>query len=127
RGTPFRQFWEWLDGGPDIAPIHGWPRTGPLGSHTRGAGADGQIVLLVRGALIRRYPNAVLLAWKATPDGARISEDAADIRTPVFQGRLDPDVIFAGFDLRDTEIEQGGGWFFLVQEQPTEPRFGLDE
>src|SRR5207237_4863152 len=39
----------------------------------------------------------------------------------------DPDIIFAGFDLRDSDLKQGDGWFFLIQEQPTEPRFGFDQ
>ena len=34
---------------------------------------------------------------------------------------------FAGFSLRDTDLETGDGWFFVLQEQPTEPRFGFDE
>lgn len=45
----------------------------------------------------------------------------------MFAGKLDPDIIFAGFDLLDEDINREGGWFFLVQEQPTEPRFGFDQ
>ena len=40
---------------------------------------------------------------------------------------LDPDVAFFGFDLVDDDLRQGDGWFFAIQEQITEPRFGLDE
>ncbi|WP_045224268.1 hypothetical protein [Methyloterricola oryzae] len=127
RGTPFRHFWQWLDGQPDIDPIHTWFRGGALGSHTRGAGTGGQIVLLIRGDLIRRYPNAVLLAWKATADGQRLTEQPAIVKAPAFWGKLDPDIIFGGFDLVDEDLIRDGGWFFLVQEQPTEPRFGFDQ
>ena len=34
---------------------------------------------------------------------------------------------FVGFDLTDTQLDDGDGWFFVIQEQPTEPRFGLDD
>ena len=93
-------------------------------------------MLLVRGELVRRYPNAVLLAWKATPDGSLLTDIAPGatqaqrdlvIKRPVFQGKLDPDIIFGGFDLVDSDLNKDGGWFFIVQEQPTEPRFGFDE
>lgn len=129
RGSPFRFFWEWVDGVADIEPIHTWHAGRLLGSNSRGAGGGGQIVLLVRGELVKRYPNAVMLAWKATPDGNRLIDNPlpAQLKSPVFQGKLDPDIIFAGFDLTDQEIPRDGGWFFLVQEQPTEPRFGFDE
>ena len=136
RATSWRFFWEWLDRIPDIAPIHTWRTNTALGENTRGAGAGGQLVLLVRGELVRRYPNAVLLAWKATPDGRLLTDVPASatqaqrdqiIKRPVFQGKLDPDIIFAGFDLVDSDLDNAGGWFFIVQEQPTEPRFGFDQ
>lgn len=132
RGTPLRYFWNWTDGQPDIAAIHTWDRNNPVGANTRGAGAGRQIVLLVRGELIRRYPNAVLMAWRARRDAngkQELIDPPADddIELPVFQGKLNPDIIFAGFKIRDVELQADPGWFFLVQEQPTEPRFGFDE
>lgn len=48
---------------------------------------------------------------------------------PVFGGRLHPDVAFFGFDLTVAEARGGEtdpGWFFVFEEQPGEPRFGLD-
>jgi hypothetical protein len=54
-------------------------------------------------------------------------------RYPLFRGTLEPDVTFVGFDLDedeargDPEPENGQpGWFLVIQQQPTEPRFGLD-
>ena len=56
----------------------------------------------------------------------------------MFQGGFKPDVTFFGFSLTAEEArgavdEQGKpadsgnpGWFFMIQQQPTEPRFGLD-
>jgi hypothetical protein len=126
RGTPLRRFWDWADGGADIPPIHGWAPGGALGANGR-SGAGGQITLLVRGRLLRRYPNSVLLAWRAQGNQLIKAPTAADIRTPVFGGALGNDIVFAGFDLTDTELLQGDGWFFVLAEQPSEPRFGFDE
>jgi hypothetical protein len=133
RGTPFRFFWQWLDGQPDIPPIHTWMASPParpgnlLGAHARGAGEGGQLVMLIRGELVRRYPNAVIFAAKPGANAAEISLDEADHKHPVFHGQLPPDVIFAGFDLIDEDLTRDGGWFFVIQEQPTEPRFGFDQ
>jgi hypothetical protein len=49
------------------------------------------------------------------------------VKRAIFAGFLDPDVAFFGFDLADDDLRQGDGWFFALQEQITEPRFGLDE
>ena len=126
RGTPFRHFWAWNDGGADIPPIHLWPRKRALGANSR-SGAGGQIALLVRGRLLRRYPNTAIYAWRAR-NGALVNPPAAtDLKKPVFSGVLGSDVAFVGFDLTDAELTQGDGWFFVLQEQPTEPRFGFDE
>jgi hypothetical protein len=126
RGTPLRRFWDWADGGADIPPIHEWQAQKALGGNSR-SGAGGQITLLVRGRLLRRYPNTVVLAWRAK--GNQLIKPAApgDIRTPVFGGSLGNDIVFAGFDLTDAELLQGDGWFFVLAQQPSEPRFGFDE
>lgn len=126
RGTPFRKFWAWTDGGADIPPIHLWPNTNALGATSRG-GPGGQIALLIRGRLLRRYPNTSVYAWRSK-NGALINPPAAtDLRQPVFAGVLGADIVFVGFDLTDADLVAGDGWFFVLQEQPTEPRFGFDE
>ena len=74
RGTPFQRFWERVDGTVDIDPVHLWPAGLPLataGQPSRfatpgDAGADGQVVLLLRGQLLRRYPNMVVYAVRGT-------------------------------------------------------------
>ncbi len=123
RGTPFRHFWARLDGNTDIDPIHGW-RTGDLAHQT--TDPKGNLVLLLRGDLLRRYPNTIVLAMRATPDG-KPSRDTADLVRPIFAGRFDPDVSFFGFPLQDTDLSRDHGYFFALMEPVTEPRFGLDE
>jgi hypothetical protein len=125
RGTPFRHFWDRVDHAPDIDPIHQWNAAGGLATHVLGD-PQGQLVLIVRGELLRRYPNTVVYAVRATADD-KLSEQAPDVKTPVLAGVLDPDITFIGFDLRDSDLDAGHGWFFVLQQQPTEPRFGFDE
>src|SRR5206468_3250968 len=131
--TPFRQFWDvrGQTGDPeqlrDIPPIRDWDET-PLGGHLRGGGGDGQIVLLVRGELLRRYPTTTIYAAPAAADG---DLDPTTRLAPMFRGFLDPDITFLGFALTEEAAlgtdPAGPGWFFVLEQHPGEPRFGLDE
>ncbi len=123
RATVFRRFWDHLDGSADIPPIHAWPARARLGSLSEGD-ASGSLVLLLRGPLLRRYPNTVVYGVASTPS-RRIDPDGP-VHLPVFSGLLEPDIVFVGFDLDVTEALAGNGILFVLQEQPTEPRFGLD-
>lgn len=123
RATVFQRFWDHLDGSDDIRPIHTWRGAARLGTLSEGD-ASGSLVLLLRGQLLRRYPNTVVYAVESTAD-RRILE-GGDVHLPVFSGLLDPDIVFVGFDLDVTEALAGHGVLFVLQEQPTEPRFGLD-
>ncbi len=119
RGTCFRQFWG--SDQPEIDMIKNW------GDHKLGdnARAGEKLVLLVRGELLRRYPNSVIYAVAALPNGD-LSPDPKNERHPLFRGTLKPDVTFLGFDLKREDAIAEPGWFFVIQQQPTEPRFGLD-
>ena len=148
RGSYFRQFWD-VSGyvpGPgdptdpvqlaellkDIPPINTWPLAGPLGSHENRAGvAPGNVVLLVRGELLRRYPNTVIYAAKAKLDGKKRVIDPTDERYQLFAGTLPSDITFIGFNLSEADAKGGTnespeGFFFVFQQHPTEPRFGLE-
>jgi hypothetical protein len=124
RGTPFRQFWGWSDGGADIAPIDTWPADNALGANARGG--SGQIVMLIRGRLLQRYPHTAIYAWRASGNALVRTPQPDDIRTPVFAGTLGADIAYVGFDLTDADLAEGDGWFFVLQDQPTAPRFGFD-
>lgn len=149
-GSHFRQFWdvrgrvpppttpEQVDAARDVPEIHRWRGDEDLGENMTGGSAEGSLVLLVRGELLRRFPNAMIYAAKAefeTVNGvvtrSRIVTD--EERHPLFRGTLDPDITFIGFDLDDDEArghpepdEGRPGWFLVIQQQPTQPRFGLD-
>jgi hypothetical protein len=149
RGSYFRQFWDVSAyvpqaGDPadpaklsellkDIPPIHTWPIPAPLGQHpNRTDIVQNNVVLLVRGELFKRYPNAIVYAGKAMRDakGQRIL-DETDERYPIFRGILPTDITFIGFNLSLDDARGGTpkspeGFFFVFQEQPSEPRFGLE-
>jgi hypothetical protein len=125
RATTFRRFWG--GGVDDIPPISDWGKAA-LGSHLRGTDGKGQLVLLVRGELLRRYPTTNVYAAPATADGGF---DATAALTPMFSGSVDPDVTFLGFALSEEAAlgtdPAGAGWFFVFEQHQGEPRFGLDE
>jgi len=133
RGTYFRQFWDTSVDKPeaDMKEIRTWGNTHLGQNLTRGS--SGNLVLLIRGELLRRYPNSVIYAVKAVKTGGKLglSTNANDESLPIFRGTMKPDVTFLGFNLTEAaalglDPAQPNGWFFVIQEQPTEPRFGMD-
>jgi hypothetical protein len=163
RGSYFRQFWEVkgisnpvtstdAEGLKDITKIHTWQSTSELGFHKPPPGhatdvgpGEKQVVLVVRGELLKRYPNTVIYAQKAIDlgQGKQIrtkdmdpGQFATELKFPLFRAEIDPDLRFFGFDLT-TKKAKGVipsndfkddylGWYFVIQEVPGEPRFGMD-
>ena len=148
RGSYFRQFWDVKayvpqKGDPsdpaklrellkDIPLIHTWPKPLPLGQHpNRTDIVQNNVVLLVRGELFKRYPNAIVYAGKAKRVGKTRVLDETDERYPIFRGTLPTDITFLGFNLSLDDARGGTpqspeGFFFVFQQQPSEPRFGLE-
>jgi hypothetical protein len=170
RGSYFRQFWDVAAQPPlpgetpeaarerlrDVPPLHRWPRHSALGGHDQreaGGDAEEEVVLVIRGELLKRYPNAVIYAQRArwnfadgqidptrerelvelTPE-EEAAPPRAKLRMPLYEAKVEPDIYFLGFDLT-AEVAKGGtgaqptddpGWFFVLRERPGEPRFGLD-
>ncbi len=171
RGSYFRQFWDpsgYLDDAGDdaetlreklrdIPPLHRWPRASKLGDHdhrqSSGTAVE-EVVLVIRGELLKRYPNAVIYAhrarWQRTSDGGidrtkprELDDeglaDAANpprnrVKTPLYEAKVEPDITFLGFDLTVDQAVGGEpdsdapdpGWFFVIKERPGQPRFGFD-
>ena len=173
RGSYFRQFWDvsgYFDDQnlseealkeklKDIPPIHRWRKNSELGDHdNREEGSDNEeeVVLVIRGELLKKYPNAVIYAQKAkwvTDSSGNINNKVerelidlpgaesekpprSKLKTPLYEARVEPDIYFFGFDLTVDEALGGTGetqadinkpgWFFCIKERPGEPRFGLD-
>lgn len=159
RGSCFRQFWDpsgcipaptstqteadVLELCKDLPPLHLWQGAelgASFGSHLAGGApaAKSQIVLLVRGQLLQRYPNANVFlaraAWDATGKRGPVTtseKEPDDIRRPIFRGTLAPDITFLGFQItRDVAVglpaavDNTPGWFLALEQHATEPRFG---
>jgi hypothetical protein len=140
--TCFRVFWDRrglvpadapLDDLADVPPIDRWDPAEDLGQRVR-ADPSGELVLVVRSELLRRFPNAVVFAAKAAAGAPRRAladqTDPANRRLPRFAGFIGPDISFFGFGLGEAQArgdDDGLGWYFVFQQQPSEPRFGLDE
>ena len=140
RGSYFRQFWDTTSYLPelkdksltiekqkdklrDIPPVHLWPKKSKLGDHDyrEQAGDKGEeVVLAIRGELLKKYPSAVIYAhkarWHQETDGQfnfkkerelmelKTEEELKDppkniIKTPLYEAKVDPDITFFGFDL----------------------------
>lgn len=133
-GTAFQHFWDWRGSGAasppvDIAPMAGWPATAGLDQVVTGAGAGAQIVLAVRGELLRRQPRTAVYAVRAATATTLADETVpGNVAYPLFSGSIDPDIRFFGFPLTVAQATggptSGAGYFLVFQEQPTETRFG---
>src|SRR4029077_21122257 len=129
RGTYFRQFWDVRGnvGGTtgsreSIVHIHTWPSNANVGTNFPAtANPNGTVVLLVRGDVIRRYPNVLVYASQVN---TTTNEPVQGTEVfPLFTGRLGTDIYFYGFQL-DINVARGNpGRYFVLQEQPSEPRF----
>lgn len=148
RGSYFRQFWDVAGVVPpagqipenlkDIQQIHAWRKQNDLGQNSSRKplpGGQEHLVLLIRGDLLKRYPNTEVYAVKCNLDAKKkrvLEEDKSKEKHPIFRGRLKPDVRFYGFELTESEVKGSSdktkdqGWYFVLQDQPAEPRFGLD-
>ena len=132
----------------DVTRLHTWDKSTTLGSHENRplpSGAEpgeARLVLVIRGDLLKKYPTAVIYAQRAkwSPEdnpNVRVLDEEGDpaqtIKNPVFKAEIEPDIRFLGFDLT-ASVAKGSskvadanpGWFFVIQERPGEPRFGLD-
>ncbi len=147
RATYFRQFWDVSayvpqPGDPadatalsemlkDIPLIPLWKQ--PLGKNLNRPDVPAKnVVLLIRGEILRRYPNTIIYAVKAKRDAnnKRVRDDT-DQRYPIYRGTLPDDMTFLGFNLSVDDARGGtktspDGFFFVFQQPPAEPRFGLE-
>ncbi|GAB3009722.1 hypothetical protein GCM10027051_08590 [Niabella terrae] len=168
RGSYFRQFWDvkgiitnednlsaeaLSEAHKDIIPIDKWFSSSQLGHHKKSnpSGAK-QVVLVIKGELLKKYPNTIIYAQKAhiyrDKDGqvdgskepiiievASAQQMAEEIKFPLFKADVKPDIKFFGFDLtipqaRGDDAPSGAsddwGYYFVIQQIPGEPRFGMD-
>jgi hypothetical protein len=170
RGSYFRQFWSVRglivpEGGAaapteeqkniyrDITPIDTWTTPPELGGHRHPKHPiKKNLVLTIRGELLKKYPNTLIYAQKAhmardkngnpQPDREPVIQEITteqhmkdELKFPIFLAEIAPDIRFFGFDItsedaygddQPTTDSSDWGWFFIIQEIPGEPRFGMD-
>jgi hypothetical protein len=167
RGSVFRQFWDPRMVLPlpfetdeqrkerlrDIQKIHLWGLSSKLGTHNNRGPQQEDLVLVIRGELLKKYPTAVIYAHRAewrmknghidpTQERKLVDLTPAEeanpphdkVRMPLYDAKIEPDIYFFGFDLTEEEARGGTGepgnddpgWFFVIKERPGDPRFGLD-
>jgi hypothetical protein len=151
RGTYFRQFWDvrgQLDPQPtdadrerlrDIPPIADWRAA--LGWNMKPERGRDLVFLLIKGDLLLRFPTTVIFAararWSQVSGSAAAPAVVDDSQNPVLpslQVDVAPGVRMLGFNIPGGIAAAVGGasppaapgWFFVIQEHPTEPRFGLN-
>lgn len=131
RATSFRSFWTTND--ELLAEVHALG-VGALGDHIDPRYASAT-VLLVRGELVRRYPDVLAHAVRQSSDVGP-PKMAATPATTLFRLHLAPDLLLVGVDVKSADVLAAddldaeppeGAWWFTLSEHVGQPRFGLDE
>ena len=130
-GTWIRRFWDGPDAAGDVPTIDAWSDRA-LGRHVTGTAKAVGIVVLIKGTLLRRYPDtriyAVPAAWNSDRT-ERIEDTTRPRAEPLFSGHLGNDASFHAFSLSEADARgdtDGLGFFLVFEECPSGPRFGLD-
>jgi hypothetical protein len=165
RGSYFRQFWDVSgiisptspDGQitpaeklsfKDITAIDTWKTADLLGTHNNRVTDTGnaqQVVLTIRGDILKKYPNTIVFAQKAITgtNGADsdIDKELSDadfrkkVKFPLYKAEVMPDIKFFGFDLTVDQAKgttatgtppDNLGWYFVIMQAPGSPTFGMD-
>lgn len=122
RGTPFQKFWAYFDRTRvDIDPIHQWNKWARLGE-AGGHGGAARLALLVRGQLLRRFPNTHIYAVQKSGNEPNFA--TGPFVHPEGGGVIGNDIVFFLFPIADTEAKN---YWWVLEEPMTEPRFGFDD
>jgi hypothetical protein len=154
RGTIFSYFWdstrlEETSNGKlvppkDIDEVHSWKNnlggnkgffpqdsSGTSDNYNTGQG-EPNIVLVIRGDVIRRYPDLIIYALKSggilNPNDTNFDINdltGMELSHPLFRARLGSDILIVGFDITLT-MANASNYYFVLQENQDLPVFGLD-
>lgn len=119
RGTPFARFWP--TDGPDIDEIARWPLAAPLGSQLN-TGGTGNLALLVRGELLRRFPGTALLTVRGDAGKLPVTFDGIPA-TPLALDESTVLYLFPGLSRQQARAED---WFFVFREPMRGTQFGFE-
>ncbi|NOQ62928.1 MAG: hypothetical protein GQ582_00265 [Methyloprofundus sp.] len=141
RATCFRRFWDRESA--DIPAIHTWQLEAELGHSLAGSGQS-ELVIAIRGDLLRRFPNMVIGIAPAewADDGERtlsLPLEPPQFMMPIFSADLQPDIALRGFNIASSvargqterpensaNVQEGAGYYLVFTEAMGAPRFGLD-
>lgn len=139
RGTIFSLFWDQVSiSNPrvDINDIHKW--TAELGNNNQTINAEENLVLVIKGDLIRRYPGTIVYALRIAGQGNYWSKEFPDSDPPmnstykidsIMRARIGTDILCVGFPFSMGMVQganRDGEYYFVLQENQDLPRFGLD-
>jgi hypothetical protein len=122
EGTMFTRFWPTQAVGQGMTPMSAWDDTSDLGSHVPGAS---NVVLVVRGALLRRFPTATIYL------SGRVGAGAETIVRPTIAAYAGTDTTLVGFPMTSDQLlhptTPGQVWSVVLQESVQHVRFGIDD
>ena len=122
-GTMFTRFWPTTTATPqDMTPMASWSATSDLGSHVGGVG---NIVMVVRGGLLRRFPTATIYL------SGRVGTGPETVVTPTIAAYAGTDTTMVGFPMTADQLlhpaTPGQVWSVVLQESVQHARFGIDD
>ena len=138
-GTCFARFWptvpEAAGQAPpdDIAPMAVWGDD--LGENPVRTIDEATAIVVLRGQLLRRYPETIVSAVfgrsiDAEPDPRFEPDPAVPPAKELFRGFLPDDITYVALDIsprRLVETDGDTGWFVALTQPVEQPRFGADE
>jgi hypothetical protein len=140
-GTCLPRFWPTPVGpdgstSDDIAPMAEWgDRLGNNPAADQRTVRREATIVVVRGDLLRRYPETVVSAVFGTTseqgdDLVFVRDPDRPVATELFRGPLPPDITYVGLDIDPEELtapSAAGEWFIALTQPIEGPRFGLDD
>jgi hypothetical protein len=124
NGTLFRTFWPNAAGQPsaDVDDLATWDPASPLGSHVD---SSDQLVLVLRGSLLRRFPSTFIYLSGQVPG------QGEQVVAPTLSAMLDATTTLIAFPMSETDLSKpsvpGQVWSVIVQESVRHTRFGIDD
>lgn len=122
-GTMFSTFWPAVTGEVTaMPPMATWDPSSGLGTHQSGAG---NVVMVIRGGLLRRFPTTIVYLSGQVGDGPET------VVLPTIEAYAGPDTTLVGFPMSADQIMHpatpGQVWSVVLQESVLHTRFGLDD
>ncbi len=142
-GTCFARFWPTAptligaSGPDDTDQMHLWGDR--LGANPAGRAAvddgDAGTFVVIRGELLRRYPNTLVAAVFGSVDGTgNFVHDSGHpdggVAYELFRGTLPEDITYVALAITRRQLQETTGsksWYIALTQPLEEPRFGLDE